>query len=103
MLAALIEVLQQAGHRPARLRIQYTQHLQRSAYVSCPQGGTIEILNLKDWKLEEPIRLTSEAARLDPNLAGAHYNLGRFFFEIGKYDDASRELETARPSPARFC
>jgi YVTN family beta-propeller protein len=28
------------------------------AYVSCPQGGTIEILNLKDWKLEDPIRLT---------------------------------------------
>lgn len=28
------------------------------AYVSCPQGGTIEVLNLKDWKLEEPIRLT---------------------------------------------
>jgi YVTN family beta-propeller protein len=28
------------------------------AYVCCPQGGTIEILNLKDWKLEEPIRLT---------------------------------------------
>ena len=28
------------------------------AYLSCPQGGTIEILNLKDWKLEEPIRLT---------------------------------------------
>jgi YVTN family beta-propeller protein len=28
------------------------------AYVSCPQGGTIEILNLKDFKLEEPIRLT---------------------------------------------
>jgi YVTN family beta-propeller protein len=28
------------------------------AYVSCPQGGTVEILNLKDWKLEEPIRLT---------------------------------------------
>ena len=30
----------------------------KHAYVSCPQGGTIEILNLKDWKLEEPIRLT---------------------------------------------
>ena len=29
----------------------------RYAYVSCPQGGTIEVLNLKDWKLEEPIRL----------------------------------------------
>ena len=28
------------------------------AYVSSPQGGTIEILNLKDWKLEVPIRLT---------------------------------------------
>ena len=28
------------------------------AYVSSPQGGTIEILNLKDWKLEEPFRLT---------------------------------------------
>ena len=24
------------------------------AYLSCPQGGTIEVLNLKDWKLEEP-------------------------------------------------
>lgn len=28
------------------------------AYVSCPQGGTIEVLNLTDWKLEEPIQLT---------------------------------------------
>jgi YVTN family beta-propeller protein len=28
------------------------------AYVTCPQGGTIEILNLKDWKMEDPIRLT---------------------------------------------
>jgi YVTN family beta-propeller protein len=28
------------------------------AYLSCPQGGTIEVLNLKDWKLEEPIRLS---------------------------------------------
>jgi YVTN family beta-propeller protein len=28
------------------------------AYLSCPQGGTIEILNLKDWRLEKPIRLT---------------------------------------------
>lgn len=28
------------------------------AYVSCTQGGTIEVLNLKDWKLEERIRLT---------------------------------------------
>jgi YVTN family beta-propeller protein len=28
------------------------------AYLSCPQGGTIEILNLTNWKLEEPIRLT---------------------------------------------
>ncbi|HKR26589.1 MAG TPA: hypothetical protein VJT08_07495 [Terriglobales bacterium] len=28
------------------------------AYLSCPQGGTIQILDLKDWKLEEPIRLT---------------------------------------------
>jgi YVTN family beta-propeller protein len=28
------------------------------AYVSCPQGGTVEVLNLKDWKLEQPIRLT---------------------------------------------
>lgn len=28
------------------------------AYVSCPQGGTIEVLNLQDWELERPIRLT---------------------------------------------
>jgi len=28
------------------------------AYVSCPQAGTIEILNLKSWQLEPPIRLT---------------------------------------------
>jgi len=28
------------------------------AYLTCPQGGTIEVLNLKDSTLEEPIRLT---------------------------------------------
>ncbi len=28
------------------------------AYVSCPQAGTIEILNLKTWELEKPIQLT---------------------------------------------
>ncbi len=28
------------------------------AYVSCPLAGTIEILNLRDGKLEEPLRLT---------------------------------------------
>jgi YVTN family beta-propeller protein len=39
---------------------QENSHWRRTAYayVSCPQGGTIEILNLKDWKLKEPIRLT---------------------------------------------
>lgn len=28
------------------------------AYVSCPQAGTIEILNLQTWQLEKPIELT---------------------------------------------
>ena len=28
------------------------------AYLTCPQGGTIEVLNLRDSTLEEPIRLT---------------------------------------------
>ena len=28
------------------------------AYVSCPQAGTIEILDLKSWQLEKPIQLT---------------------------------------------
>ena len=28
------------------------------AYVSCPAAGTIEVLNLRDGKLEEPFRLT---------------------------------------------
>jgi YVTN family beta-propeller protein len=28
------------------------------AYVSCPQAGTIEVLNLREGKLEQPIRLT---------------------------------------------
>lgn len=28
------------------------------AYVSCPQAGTVEILNLKTWELEKSIRLT---------------------------------------------
>ena len=28
------------------------------AYVSCPQAGTVEILNLQSWKLEEPLKLT---------------------------------------------
>ncbi len=28
------------------------------AYVSCPQAGTIEVLDLKSWQLEKPIQLT---------------------------------------------
>jgi|HubBroStandDraft_1064217.scaffolds.fasta_scaffold76534_1 YVTN family beta-propeller protein len=28
------------------------------AYVSCPQAGTIEVLNLANWQLEKPIELT---------------------------------------------
>jgi YVTN family beta-propeller protein len=28
------------------------------AYVSCPQAGTVEILNLKTWQLEKSIQLT---------------------------------------------
>lgn len=28
------------------------------AFVSCPQAGTIEVLNLKTWQLESPIQLT---------------------------------------------
>jgi YVTN family beta-propeller protein len=28
------------------------------AYVSCPQAGTIEVLDLKSWRLEKPIQLT---------------------------------------------
>jgi YVTN family beta-propeller protein len=28
------------------------------AYISCPQAGTVEILNLKSWQLEKPIELT---------------------------------------------
>jgi YVTN family beta-propeller protein len=28
------------------------------AYVSCPQAGTIEVLNLASWGLEKPIQLT---------------------------------------------
>lgn len=28
------------------------------AYVSCPQAGTIEVLNLKTWQLEKSIQLT---------------------------------------------
>jgi hypothetical protein len=26
--------------------------------VSCPQAGTIEVLDLKTWQLEKPIQLT---------------------------------------------
>jgi DNA-binding beta-propeller fold protein YncE len=28
------------------------------AYVSCPQAGTVEVLNLKTWQLEKPLELT---------------------------------------------
>jgi YVTN family beta-propeller protein len=31
------------------------------AYVSCPQVGTIEVLDLKTWQLEKPIQLTKGA------------------------------------------
>jgi YVTN family beta-propeller protein len=28
------------------------------AYISCPQAGTVEILDLQSWKLEAPLKLT---------------------------------------------
>jgi hypothetical protein len=28
------------------------------AYVSCPQAGMVEVLNLKTWQLEDPIQLS---------------------------------------------
>jgi YVTN family beta-propeller protein len=31
------------------------------AYVSCPQAGTVEVLNLKTWELEKPMQLTKGA------------------------------------------
>jgi YVTN family beta-propeller protein len=31
------------------------------AYVSCPQAGVIEVLNLRTWELEKPIQLTKGA------------------------------------------
>jgi tetratricopeptide (TPR) repeat protein len=37
----------------------------------------------------------TEAIRLAPRLAKAHYNLGRFYFYTGKYEEARQELETA--------
>jgi len=40
------------------------------AYISCPQAGTIEILNLKTWQLEKPIQLTKGVDGLA--FAGTH-------------------------------
>jgi YVTN family beta-propeller protein len=31
------------------------------AFVSCPTAGTVEVLNLKDWQMENPIQLTKGA------------------------------------------
>jgi hypothetical protein len=28
------------------------------AYISCPQAGTVEILDLRRWKLQESLKLT---------------------------------------------
>jgi hypothetical protein len=28
------------------------------AYISCPQAGTVKILDLHSWKLEESLKLT---------------------------------------------
>jgi DNA-binding beta-propeller fold protein YncE len=41
------------------------------AYVSCPAAGTIEILNLKTWQLEESIKLTKGVDGLAYASAGA--------------------------------
>jgi DNA-binding beta-propeller fold protein YncE len=44
------------------------------AYISCPQAGTIEILNLKTWQLEQPIHLTKgvDGLAFAPPNAPAH-------------------------------
>jgi YVTN family beta-propeller protein len=44
----------------------------RRAYLTCPQGGTIEVLNLRDWKMEEPIRLTKGVDGMALVPASAH-------------------------------
>ncbi len=35
------------------------------AYASCPRAGTVEILDLHSWKLEEPLKLTPGVDGLD--------------------------------------
>ena len=35
------------------------------AYVSCPQAGAVEILNLQSWAMEEPLKLTPMVDGLD--------------------------------------
>ena len=37
----------------------------------------------------------SEAVRLDPKSAASHYNLGRYYYQIGDYGKAQTELSTA--------
>jgi len=44
----------------------------------------------------------SEAIRLDPKSAAPHFNLGRLYFESGKYNDARKELETASTLQSGF-
>lgn len=69
------------------------------AYVSCPQGGTIEVLDLKDWKLEEPIRLTKgvDGMAWVPSTA----ELQRSQVDRTKADDISTEIKALENDLAR--
>ena len=79
-----------------RKAVELEPRFLRSAFESGNRAG--RPLRSCRWALKE----FSEAVRLDPKSAAAHFNLGRFYFESSNYDDARKELETANALQPRF-
>lgn len=57
--------------------------------------NNLAVIKINEKKYDEAERLLREAIALSPDYASPHYNLRRMYVELGRYDEADRELWAA--------
>ncbi len=56
------------------------------------QLNNLAVIKMKEKKFDEAERLLRQAVEMSPEYAAPHYNLRHLYMELGRYDDADREL-----------
>jgi tetratricopeptide (TPR) repeat protein len=60
--------------------------------VTRGQLNNLGLVMLGEKRYDEAERLFRESIAMSPSYAGPHYNLRRMYMELGRYDEADREL-----------